>query len=576
MHEDIDYEELETHEARTDQLEYGPVVHGMDDRDLQEEAGGIDVTQEMIENDAERADRWLTYNTGYENHGFSPAQRLTPRNVSDLSREYTIETDSNGLETNPVIVPGDPPVMYFTQNNHTVKAVNARTGDEYWSYQFSVPEDPDYFIAHRERGVAVWEDKVLWGSATAQLLAFDRRTGEKIWETNAMPEEVEEEVPYDWVGYGITHAPQVYDGKVYVGQIGGDASAPGFTFMQAFDVETGEQVWQTRMGPKDEWVGETWKHANASVWMTPAIDTETDTVFGNTGNPGPMLNGMVRPGPNQMSGGIVALDAQTGEVKWNSQLVKGDLWDYDGQFSPMLHYMDVDGETRRVVSADHKTGWTSTFDIETGQLITRSKPFAKQGGVFLNWLPRGEENAEPLWPAITGGTAWPPDTYNPRTGLKYLGAQDYVASLYFTEEWEMGPDAGVGGGFSFPDGLGDEVEQWGGVRALNPASGEIEWEYEFEDFPESAPLQYVGGVTSTAGGLVFGTSSGGNIVALDAEDGSRLWRDDTGGRIATSPVVWTDPAENKQYMSIAADDTIITYASSGYEYLISGEDSREP
>lgn len=559
----IDYEELETHELRTDYLEYGPVVYGRDVHNLQKAAPGQDVTQSMIEEDVTRADTWLTYNKGYEEIGFSPADRINTNNVNALSREYVIETDSTGLETNPVIIPGDPPVMYFTQNNQVIQAVNARTGDQYWRYQFSLPEDPDYFIAHRERGVAVYEDKVLWGSATAQLLALDRKTGEKVWEANALPEEVTEAIPYEWVGYGITHAPVVYDDKVYVGQIGGDGSAPGFTFAEAFDVKTGELVWKTRMAPKDEWVGETWKHANASPWMTPAIDTETDTVFWNTGNPGPMLNGLVRPGPNQMSAGIVALDAQNGDVKWNSQLVKQDLWDYDGQFTPMIHDMKVDGETRRVVSVDHKTGWTSTFDIETGQLLERSRPFAKQAGIFLKMLPRGEANAKPLWPAITGGTEWPPDTYSPKTGMKYIGANDYVSNLYFRAKWKMGPDADVGGGFTFPDGLGEDVKQWGGVRAVNPATGEIGWEYGFEDYPATQPLQYVGGVTATAGDLVFGTSSGGNIVALDAQTGNKLWSDDTGGRITSSPVVWDDSNENKEYVAVASDDKIIVYAASG-------------
>ncbi|MFB6131565.1 MAG: PQQ-binding-like beta-propeller repeat protein [Salinigranum sp.] len=560
--DEIDYEALDTHEVRTDQLDYGPIATEEDVHHVNTPAPGRTVTPSMLEEDVSNADSWLAYNKGYEQLGFSPADRLTTYNVGGLSREYVIQTDSNGLETNPVVVPGEPPVMYFTQNNEVVKAANARTGEVYWSYQFSLPKNPSYYIAHRERGVGVYEDKVLWGSATAQLVALDQKTGKKLWQADALPQEIKNELPYPWVGYGITHAPIAYDGKVYVGQIGGDSSGPGFTFAQAFDVKSGKRVWKTPMAPKDQWVGDTWKHGNASPWMTPGVDTQTDTVFWNTGNPGPMLNGLVRPGPNQMSAGIVALDAKTGEVNWNSQMAPQDLWDYDGQFTAMLFDMKVDGETRRVVSADHKSGWTFTYDVKTGDLVERSRPFAKQAGNFLGMQPRGKENAKLVWPALTGGTAWPPNTYSPKTGMKYVGANDYVAGEYFTPGWKLTADAGVGGGFTFPKGLGKQIKQWGGVRAVDPASGEIAWEYGFEDYPASSPLQFVGGVSSTAGDLVFGTSSGGNIVALDAESGDKLWVDDTGGRITAGPVVWDDPSQGKQYVAIAADNKIIVYTGS--------------
>lgn len=560
---DIDYNDLESHEARVDQLELGPIARVEDQHELSQEAPGEDVPQSMIEEDGTRADSWLTFNKGYEQQGFSPADRIGPDNVDSLTHEYTIETESQGFQTNPVIVPSDPPVMYFTQNNAVIRAVNARNGEEFWRYQYSLPEDPEFFVAHRERGVGVYEDKVYWGSPMGSLLAFDRYTGENLWETSVMTPEHEDKIPYEWVGYGITHAPVIYDGKVYVGQTGGDSSAPGFTYAFAIDAETGDIVWRTKNVPEHKWVGDTWKHGNGSNWMSPAIDTESDTVFWNTGNPGPMLNGLFRPGPNQMTAGIVAYDAQDGSVKWNSQMVPHDMWDYDGQETPMVYDVEVDGEERRVVSFNHKNGWSYTHDVETGDLFQRSEPFAKQGGTFLKYPGRGEENASPLWPAITGGTQYPSDTYNPETGKFYLGTMDYVVEI-FQGGWQFGADAGVGGGFVIPDNL-EELGQSASVKSLDAASGKIDWEFELPDIDPAAPFASLitGGTTATSSGLVFHGSAGGHLYGLHADTGELLWSEEPEGHITTSPVVWDDEDEGKQYVAIAADNTVHVYAGSG-------------
>lgn len=560
MSKEISFTEIRDGEMRVDELR-GKVLTDKDKLERNGKAPGSAVSEEMIRNDATSPESWLQYNKGLNQNGYSPADRLTAADLSGLEPAYSIKTDDSGLETNPVIVPGDPPVMYFTQNNQVVRAANARTGELYWTYRYSLPEDADFDPIPRDRGPAVYGDTVYFGTGVMSLLALNRYTGEKRWEVDGITDAQKEEIPYAWVGYGFASAPAVYDGKVYVGQCGGDSSPPGYTFAMAFDAESGDKVWQQRMGPKDQWVGETWKHANASPWQAPAIDPETDTVFWNSGNPGPMLNGLVRPGPNQMSAGIVAFDAQSGDVKWNFQMAPGDIWDYDLNTTPMLFDMKVDGERKRVVKSDHKSGWSFVFDAETGKILERGT-FAKQDGVFYKLIPRGKENAKICWPGSMGGTQWPSDSYSPDTGLGYIGANDYAMTLAYTPGWEFEKDAGIGGTLGTPDNL-EELNQKIAVRAIKPSEGTLAWEHEFQDVDtaQDQSLIFAGGTTVTAGNLVFAGSPGGHLVALDATDGTLLGRADTGGRITASPVVWDDPKQGRQYVAAAADDRVVVYST---------------
>jgi alcohol dehydrogenase (cytochrome c) len=276
-----------------------------------------------------------------------------------------------------------------------------------------------------------------------------------------------------------------------------------------------------------------------------------------------MLNGLVRPGPNQMTAGIVAIDATTGEVKWNDQMVKHDIWDYDGQFTAQIFEMEVDGDQRRVVAAPHKTGWSYLYDIETGNLLERSRPFAKQDGIFLQMLPVGEENGELMWPGTAGATEWAPDSYSPRTGLQYVGSNDAAHRIWMELGWEYDRDASTGGGTAVPPGLGDDVFHSAHVSAIDPATGENVWQHELQDVKPTWGLWrlWTGGTTATAGGLVFHGSSGGNLIALDDETGEKVWEDDTGGRITASPIVWKDPSTNTEYVSVASDDKVVTYSA---------------
>jgi PQQ-dependent dehydrogenase (methanol/ethanol family) len=533
-------------------------------RELVQKAPGSDVSDELLRNDENRADSWLQYNKGLGQTGFSTAYRLSPDNVVSLSEQWSIDTGSQGLQTNPIVVPGDPPVMYFTQSNYTVKAVNARTGDEYWTFEYSPSRVTG--IGSRNRGVVAWQDKVYLATTDTKLVALDRYTGEKQWEADVL---MEGQLPER---HGITQAPTVYDGKLFVGQSG---DALGWSSVQAYDAESGEKLWQFKTLPEEAWVEDTWKFGNGSSWMSPAVDHVTDTVVFPIANPTPYFNGVVRPGPNKHTNSLIAVDPTSGERKWINQQLPHEFWDYDTHSTPLITDLDVRGEERRVALVNHKTAWTFVVDMETGQTIARSLPWGIQdhqfgGSTYLEMPPNNKEDAGLMYPAPPGATEWTPDTFSPKTGLLYLGVLRDAVEVWYDPDWtyesaekpteEEGgwpPAEQRGGGFESPEDL-DRATM---VKAVDP-TGDVEWSYTFKDV-DNVPFQFAGGVTATASNLVFAGSPGGNLVALDANTGERRWAIDTGARITASPIVWDDPAKGRQYVTVASGQKVISYAAEG-------------
>lgn len=521
--------------------------------DLAQEAPVNEVTEEMLRNDEDNPDSWLHFNKGHNQIGHSPADRMTRENVDSIEEQWVIETDSERMETTPIVVPGDPPVMYFTHTNVVVQAVNARTGEQYWRYNHGgAPSDVN-------RGVAVWQDKLYFATANAEIVALDRHTGERQWLTSTLMEGQEQD------RIATSEAPIVYDGKVYLGQSG--ESGLQWANVTAVDAESGDVVWQQRTCPKDEWVGDTWEFSSGSVWVSPTIDEETDSLIACVSNPIPMYNTAVRPGPNKHTNSIMAYDAQTGDVKWSYQIMPGEAWDADASKTPMIYDVEYDGRSRRIVRHDNKLGWTYYLDAESGKLLARTPPFARQGGEMfqdrLKYPPAGEGNETLLRPHE--GTEWLGAAHSPETGLDYIDANNDGNMIWMDPDWEFGPsqtNADGGDHFAIPEGHPHYGDQSTEVVAMDPISEEIAWSYQHEDVPGTWGYirLYQGGVTSTSGNVVFSGSAAGYLVALDAETGDRLWRQKLGERIIAGPAVWDDPEEGKQYVSVAAYDRIVTLA----------------
>lgn len=566
-------------EDRLEAIDHGPVAERQ--ADLVAEVPGEDVTDEMLRNDVDRADSWLHYQKGLGQTGFSPGHRITPDTLDSLEHQWTFETEAVGLEANPVVVPGDPPVMYFSTTTQSVHAVNARTGERYWTYSYDASSGAN-------RGVAVWKDKVYLGASNVSLVALDRYTGELQWEQNwYSPEQRSEMGAWREQAIGHTAAPIVYDGRVYLGQ-SGDSGA--WTVMSALDAETGEILWQTNTAPRDEWVGETWRYSSAAPWMGATVDPETDTVLFPVANPTPQHGVTDRPGPNKHSNSVVALDATTGETKWANQLLAHEVWDYDIGTTLSVFDVTVGDESRRAVLADAKVGWSYLIDVETGDLLERSRPWegVRQdhwGEGFLTLPPLANypqqqssqaENREVMWPSAGGGKNWPPSAYSPRTGLRYMGVTTSASTIYHYPDWEYDPerDSQVtlrAGNHTyipptrlgeFSDGMYDGDVYTTGVLAVDPATGENVWYRETNSFSASdasAWSTFPGGTAVTAGNVVFAGAPDGDLLGLDAETGELLGKANTGLRITPSPVIWDDPVRGMQFVSVASNDSIVTY-----------------
>lgn len=553
----VDLGEIEP-ENRVDYL--GPAEVADEDR-LGDYAGDRtlnDVTNGMLVDDAENPESWLQYNGNLRQTGYSPADRLTTDNIGSLSKEYEIPTEIHGLQTNPIIIPGDPPEMYFSVFEDArvhVRAVSARSGEDIWTFTHEYPWDTspgDHNV--QNRGVAAYGNNVYLGTADTKIVAIDRESGEEVFTTDVLLPGQQRDRS------GITATPITYDGKVFTGQFG---DSQGWSANIAVDADTGDILWSHRTGPERLWVGDTAKFSSAAAWMSPTVDPESNMVFVSAANPDPTYNSVVRPGPNKYSNSVLAYDADTGELQWEHQIVPHETWDYDVHTTPYVFDMEVGGEVRRVVATDWKGAWSYNIDVETGELVTRTKPFALQEGAFLEYPPADPDDAEAAAPILTGGTEWPPDAVSPKTGLRYIGSADGLCKFFYNPDWvyQTVPDPvyPTGGGASGVPGKTDN-----GVSAVNPATGEVEWTFSFPGVTaDMSPFAgWPGGMTATAGGIVFAPSTTGQFFALDDTTGDVLWQVDAGGRMTSSPVVWDDPGASTQFVAVAADDKIVTYGIS--------------
>ncbi|MFH5801657.1 pyrroloquinoline quinone-dependent dehydrogenase [Haladaptatus sp. CMAA 1911] len=502
-----------------------------------------DVTQEMLNESGRDPESWLMFGKNYENHRFDPSEVITEENVDRLELEYDMEVGANSsMEGSPVIVPGDPPVMYQTNGPSHVKAIDAREGEILWAYTYPAPEDAVLCCDDNNRGVAVWKDKIYMTSLDSGVQALDRYTGEEEWYVSTADHEE---------GYSATWAPIVYDGKLFTGSAGGEYGVRGFHC--CFDAETGEELWRTDTCPEEEYVGDSVKQSGGTNWMTPTLDTERDLLLINVGNPSPDFNGTVRPGPNRNTSSTVALDIETGEIQWSHQESAHDTWDYDSANQRMIirdleiEHLDWRGDVSYNAG---KTSWAYTLDIETGELKVRSEPLTQQINM-MRMVPHVEEQRDyVMLPGLLGGVDWQPPTYCPETGLCYFKALNTPHEIYWRDE-EYKPGEKFWGGIVEvePD---EEIipDEWNGhisaICAVDPSTGKVVW----RDWIDSDRYLW-GGTMSNASGLVFAGTQNGNMVAYDGETGDRLWEFDLSDKaISGDPVSWFDPETEKQYIAI--------------------------
>jgi alcohol dehydrogenase (cytochrome c) len=439
--------------------------------------------------------------------------------------------------------------MYVTGPN-TAAALDARTGRELWTWKRTIPGDYQSIGFGRvNRGVAVLDGQVFVATLDCYLVALDAKSGLERWSAKVGDYKL---------GYSLTLAPLAIKGKVLVGTSGGEAGIRGF--VDAYDARNGARVWrfETIPGPgepgHETWSGDAWKTGGGSTWVTGSYDPELNLVYWGIGNPGPDWNGEVRPGDNLYTCSVVALDGDSGKLKWHFQFTPHDTHDWDSTHVPVLFDGEVRGAKRKLLAMANRNAFYYVLDRVSGEFLT-GRAYAKQ-----TWAKGLDDRGRPIvipgtepseegtlvWPNLNGATVWFSPAYSPETGLFYVATRE-IASIYYKREADYKPGTFFAGGgeASSPEGPGS-----GAIRALDATTGQMRWEFRLHSAPWA-------GVLATGGGLVFSGSDEGNFYALDARTGKPLWDFQTGGQIVANPVSFT--VDGNQHVAIAAGRVLYVF-----------------
>jgi PQQ-dependent dehydrogenase, methanol/ethanol family len=518
-------------------------------------AAQAQVSFDDILNPQTRPGDWLSYSRSLDNQRHSPLNQVTTQNVGKLELQWVWQARSlEKFEATPLVVDG---VLYTVQAPNDVVALDAATGRIFWTYHHE-PDPARTCCGRVNRGLAILGNTLFMGTVDAHLLAIDARSGQLLWNT---------EVADADALYSITMPPLVVKDKVYIGTAGGDLGIRGY--VAAFDVNTGKELWRFYTIPapgepgNETWSGDSWKTGGAAIWNAGAYDPAVNLIYFGTGNPAPDWDGRTRLGDNLYSDSVIALDADTGELKWYYQFTPHDEMDYDSTQVPLLADLQWQGEPRKVMLWANRNGLMYVLDRHTGEFLM-GKPY-----VEVNWMDGFDEKGRPqrvpgmvpskegtlIRPHVHGAINWAPPAYSPATGL------------YYVAHWEHSGIIAIEGQFPQPVGIntrqtsmGDvalepffnnDDEAYGVIRAYEPSTLEPVWEFNLGNITW-------GGVLSTAGGLVFGGGKDGYFVALDAKSGELLWKAALGGQVNAGPMSYE--VEGRQYIAIAAGSALFTFA----------------
>lgn len=502
------------------------------------------VTPQRLLDSNKEPQNWLMYSGNYSGHRFSTLDQINTMNASALVAKWAFQTMAGGkFETTPLVVDG---VLYGTGQDNRAFALDAKNGRPIWQYQRALPADIRPCCGRVNRGLAILGDKVFLGTLDAHVIALDIKTGNVIWDVAA--------VDYR-KGYSFTLAPLVIKNLVILGVSGGEYGIRGF--IDAYDANTGERKWRfyTVPGPGEPgyetWEGDSWKIGGSPAWITGVYDPSTNTTFWTTGNPSPSNRGAGRAGDNLYSNSLLALDPDSGKLKWYFQFTKHDEHDWDATQVPVM--VDLDG--KQLIVHANRNGFFYVIDRRTGKLVS-SNPFAK-----VTWSdtkdsegrPAANQQASPtaegraVCPGAAGATNWMSPSYDPRTKLFYVTAREQC-DIFSTAPQPYEEGHAYYGSAYFPN---DETSPfWGALRAIDPATGQQKWEFKH-------PSPTWSGALSTAGGLVFSGDAEGNFIAHDAETGKVLWHFQCGASVYSSPMSFA--IDGKQYIAVAAGSTLFTF-----------------
>jgi alcohol dehydrogenase (cytochrome c) len=523
-------------------------------------------TDADILKDAETTGDVLTYGMGLQGQRFSPLKALNTETVKKLVPVWGFSfggEKQRGQESQPIVHDG---TIYVTGSYSRLFAVDVRTGEKKWQYDARLPEGIMPCCDVINRGAAILGDKVYFGTLDAKLVALNKETGKVVWR---------KEIGDYQAGYSFSAAPMIVKGKIITGNSGGEFGVVGA--VEARNPDTGELIWRrpvieghmgtlngkesTMTGKKNAtWTGDLWQTGGGATWLGGTYDPETNQIFYGTGNPAPW-NSHLRPGDNLYTASTLALDPETGEIKWHFQTTPHDGWDFDGVNEFISFDLKKDGKVIKAGAKADRNGfffiidrtngkllnatpfvskvtWAKGFDLETGRPIYNddNRPANPMDGGGAD----GKGKPVLAAPSFLGGKNWMPIAYNPDNDLFYVPANEWAMDIWNEPITYKKGAAYLGAGFTIKPLYEDYI---GALRAIDPKTGKIVWEYK-----NPAPLW--GGVLTTAGNLVFTGTPEGFLKAFDAKTGQEVWKFNTGSGIVSSPITWD--MDGEQYVAVVS------------------------
>ena len=509
---------------------------------------------------------WLTYSGGVFSNRYTPLTQITPANVRNLELQWVFQTrapaePTEKFEATPLVVDG---VMYTVLAPNHVVALDAASGRLFWMYSPRLSPLARVCCGRINRGLAILGDTLFMGTIDGRLIAIDARNGKPTWDVSISKPDL---------GYSFTLAPLVVKDKVIIGPAGGEYGIRGF--IAAFDAKTGKEVWRfnTIPGPgepgHDTWPAgsHAYEQGGGSIWVTGSYDPELNLMYWGVGNPGPDWNADPRPGDNLYTDSVVALDPDSGKLKWHYQFTPHDEFDYDSTQVPVLTDLEWRGRMRKVMLWANRNGFWYVLDRATGEFL-QGKPFVRVNwaeGIDEKGVPKRVLHATPegtlVYPNNQGATNWYSPSYSPRTGLFYIPTWMDTSSTYTKGPVEYRPGNQYVGRFptmpvpplrSGPGAVNQRLpeEAWGAIQAFDAKSGELKWQFKMTDVTDS-------GVLSTASDLVFAGGREGYFFALNARSGDLLWKSSVGGQVSAGPMSYS--AGGRQYVAIAAGSALFAY-----------------
>jgi len=517
------------------------------------------VTYQDIRDGFKNTSRWLTYSGDYTSQRHSPLTQITPTNVDKLAVQWTFNAEGmsrgRGFEATPLVLDG---IIYITGTNNWAFAIDARTGSTIWQHKRALPTGLTYGGGNIvNRGFGLLGNSLFMATLDAHITALDRSTGETIWDTTMADFKQ---------GHAATVSPLVVKDKVIVGNSGGDEPTKGF--IDAYDAKTGARVWRFNTIPAPgEPGGDTWPipevvpRGGGAAWVIGSYDPELNLLYWGTGNPNPDYYDADRKGDNLYTASIVALDADTGKLKWHFQFTPQDNHDWDANQIPVIADLTIKGRARKVVMVASRNGFFYVFDRATGELLLTkvftNTPWAREIGpdgrpIVLNtgMIKPGETEATTTCiPDNYGATNFSPPSYDPARQLFYAMTRETCA-IYFPQFQVPVPGRLYNGGtvkrVSTPE------TEYSSVRAIDVTTGDVKWEFK-------VGVPSMAGVMTTASGLVLAGSQEGNFNALDASTGKKLWSTNTGANIYGAAAT-TFMLDGRQMVLIPSGTKLIAFA----------------